>query len=90
LGKARGTVLSVKLDKESTSIEGFKTVDRKGYLTDLASVPINTDTQISDFKKARELYKSLLVNDPKNVNAWIAVARIEEIDGKLAEVIYYA
>lgn len=61
----------------------MKTVDKKGYLTDLASIPINNEADIGDFKKARILIKNLINNNPKNSNAWLAAARIEELDGKL-------
>lgn len=83
LGKARGTVLTVKLDQQSDSVVGTTTVDKKGYLTDLASIPINSEADIGDFKKARVLIKNVININPKNPNGWIAAARIEELDGKL-------
>ena len=76
-------MLSVKLDKQSDAVEGLKTVDKSGYLTDLASVPINSEAEIGDFKKARILIKNVINTNPKNANAWMSAARIEELDGKL-------
>lgn len=35
-------------------------IDRRGYLTDLASLPITTENEIGDFKKARLLLKSVI------------------------------
>lgn len=54
-------------------------------MTDLNSIKINNDTEISDLKKARALLKSVILSNPKNASGWIAAARIEELDGKLAE-----
>ena len=49
IGEARGTVLSLKLDKISDSVVGKTNVDTKGYLTDLNSLPINTDADIGKY-----------------------------------------
>jgi pre-mRNA-processing factor 6 len=40
LGEARGTVLSVKLDKVMDNVSGQTVIDPKGYLTDLNSMPV--------------------------------------------------
>lgn len=40
LGEARGTVLSVKLDKVMDNVAGQTVIDPKGYLTDLNSMPV--------------------------------------------------
>jgi pre-mRNA-processing factor 6 len=42
LGAARKNVMRLKLDKHSGSVTGTTTVDRKGYMTELESVPVNT------------------------------------------------
>ena len=54
-------------------------------MTDLNSIKINNETEISDLKKARALLKSVILSNPKNASGWIAAARIEELDGKLTE-----
>lgn len=41
LGEARGTVLTVKLDKVMDSVSGQSVIDPKGYLTDLNSMPVS-------------------------------------------------
>ena len=66
VGEARGAVLSLRLDKVSESVKGQKNIDSKGYLTELNSTIINTDTDISDFKKARTLLQSLIESNPRN------------------------
>lgn len=83
VGEARGTVLSLKLDKLSDSVSGRSNVDAKGYLTDLNSLPTHDSAEIGDYKKARILLKSVINTNPKNPAGWIAAARIEELDGKL-------
>jgi len=83
VGEGRGTVLSLKLDRLSDSVFGLTVVDPKGYLTDLKSMKITSDAEISDIKKARLLLKSVTQTNPKHPPGWIAAARLEEIAGKL-------
>ncbi|KAM0890463.1 hypothetical protein ACQ4PT_027030 [Festuca glaucescens] len=83
VGGARGTVLSLKLDRLSDSVSGLTVVDPKGYLTDLKSMKITSDAEISDIKKARLLLRSVTQTNPKHPPGWIAAARLEEIAGKL-------
>ena len=83
VGEARGTVLTLKLDKLSDSVSGRSNVDAKGYLTDLNSLPTHDAADIGDYKKARTLLKSVINTNPKNPAGWIAAARVEKLDGKL-------
>jgi pre-mRNA-processing factor 6 len=84
VGEGRGTVLSLKLDRLSDSVSGQTVVDPKGYLTDLKSMKITSDAEISDIKKARLLLKSVTQTNPKHPPGWIAAARLEEVAGKIA------
>ncbi|EFJ27774.1 hypothetical protein SELMODRAFT_172051 [Selaginella moellendorffii] len=84
VGEGRGTVLSLKLDRLSDSVSGLTVVDPKGYLTDLKSMKITSDAEISDIKKARLLLKSVIQTNPKHAPGWIAAARLEEVAGKIA------
>merc|ERR1719197_1355811 len=59
IGEARGSVLGVKLDQVSDSVQGQTVVDPKGYLTDLASMAIPTDADIGDIKRCRLLLQSV-------------------------------
>ena len=77
MGEARGTVLGLKLDKISDSVGGQTNVDKKGYLTDLNSLPIHDSGEIGDYKKARLLLKSVITTNQKNAAGWIAAARVE-------------
>jgi pre-mRNA-processing factor 6 len=83
IGEGRGTVLSLKLDRLSDSVSGLTVVDPKGYLTDLKSMKITSDAEISDIKKARLLLKSVIQTNPKHPPGWIAAARLEEVAGKI-------
>lgn len=83
VGEGRDIVLSLKLDKLSDSVSGLTVVDPKGYLTDLKSMKITSDAEISDIKKARLLLKSVIQTNPKHPPGWIAAARLEEVAGKI-------
>ncbi|TPX46979.1 hypothetical protein SeMB42_g03012 [Synchytrium endobioticum] len=83
-GQARDKVLGLKLDQVSDSVSGQTTIDPKGYLTDLNSVQVKSDAEISDIKKARTLLRSVTTTNPKHGPGWIAAARLEEVAGKLA------
>ncbi|EFJ11221.1 hypothetical protein SELMODRAFT_126445 [Selaginella moellendorffii] len=83
VGEGRGTVLSLKLDRLSDSVSGLTVVDPRGYLTDLKSMKITSDAEISDMKKARLLLKSVIQTNPKHAPGWIAAARLEEVAGKI-------
>jgi pre-mRNA-processing factor 6 len=81
-GEARDKVLGLKLDQVKDSVSGSTTVDPRGYLTDLNSLNIKSDAEISDIKKARTLLKSVITTNPKHAPGWIAAARLEEVAGK--------
>ena len=83
--EARGTVLSLKLDKMSDSVTGQTVVDPKGYLTDLSSLKITSEAEIGDIKKARTLLSSVTATNPKHAPGWIAAARVEEYAGKIVQ-----
>ncbi|XP_020256952.1 protein STABILIZED1 [Asparagus officinalis] len=90
VGEGRGTVLSLKLDRLSDSVSGLTVVDPKGYLTDLKSMKITSDAEISDIKKARLLLKSVTQTNPKHPPGWIAAARLEEVLEEVAGKIQAA
>ena len=60
-------------------------LDREGYMTDLNSLKISSETEINDYKKARALLKAIITSNPKSTSGWIAAARVEELDGKIQE-----
>ena len=82
IGSGRNTVVRLQLDKMSDSVSGQTVVDPKGYLTDLKSVVLKSDAEISDIKKARLLLKSVINTNPKHAPGWIAAARLEEVAGR--------
>ncbi|KAK3931821.1 Pre-mRNA-processing factor 6 [Frankliniella fusca] len=83
MGQARNTLMNVKLNQVSDSVEGQTVVDPKGYLTDLQSMIPTYGGDINDIKKARLLLKSVRETNPNHPPAWIASARLEEVTGKV-------
>ncbi|GFP78581.1 protein stabilized1 [Phtheirospermum japonicum] len=83
VGEGRGTILSLNLDRLSDSVSGLTVVDPKGYLTDLKSMKITSDAEVSDINKARLLLKSVTQSNLTHQHGWIAAARLEEVAGKL-------
>uniref|UniRef100_A0A0E0JGQ7 PRP1 splicing factor N-terminal domain-containing protein n=1 Tax=Oryza punctata TaxID=4537 RepID=A0A0E0JGQ7_ORYPU len=73
------------LDPKNRAAGGAETpwAQTPGYLTDLKSMKITSDAEISDIKKARLLLKSVTKTNPKHPPGWIAAARLEEVAGKL-------
>lgn len=69
----------------SDSISGQSTIDPKGYLTELGSVIVKSDAEISDIKKARTLLTSVITTNPKHAPGWIAAARLEEVANRPAQ-----
>ncbi|EPQ26135.1 uncharacterized protein PFL1_06343 [Pseudozyma flocculosa PF-1] len=88
IGSARNKIFSHQLDQASSSSSmasgSASTVDPKGYLTELSSVAIKSNTEIGDIKKARALLDSVIKTNPKHAPGWIAAARVEEVAGKMA------
>ena len=79
---AREQALNIKLEKASRSlIDPEDQFDAEQYLTSLTS----SAEEFADLKRARALYRSITVADPKNSSAWIAYARVEEKGNNLKE-----
>lgn len=85
VGEGRETVIRLNLDRMADSVTGQTVVDPKGYLTDMKSIKISSDAEISDIKKARLLLKSVTNTNPRHAPGWIAAARLEELAGKQSQ-----
>lgn len=85
VGEGRETVIRLNLDRMADSVTGQTVVDPKGYLTDMKSIKISSDAEISDIKKARLLLKSVTSTNPRHAPGWIAAARLEELAGKATQ-----
>lgn len=80
IGQARDRVLSLQLDqasKDSGSSGLSSTIDPRGYMTALNSQVMQSDAQIGDIKRARQLLDSVIKNNPKHAPGWIAAASLE-------------
>ncbi|KRX04347.1 hypothetical protein PPERSA_03587 [Pseudocohnilembus persalinus] len=60
IGTARGTILASKLDKQSEQVDGIRTVDKKGILTELSSVKQISEAEVGDYDRVRKIIKSLI------------------------------
>ena len=83
LAAARGTVLTLKLDKMGDSVSGQTVVDPKGYLTDLNSIRVDSEAEVGDYKKADLLLHKLIETNPRHAPGWIALARLQKAARKL-------
>ncbi|KAL9622057.1 MAG: hypothetical protein Q9160_003556 [Pyrenula sp. 1 TL-2023] len=90
LGAARDKVLKVRLDQAAQgsgtdSTAGSATnIDPKGYLTSLSQTEMKAgEVEIGDIKRVRVLLESVIKTNPKHAPGWIAIARLEEIAGKI-------
>lgn len=63
-GAAKDKMLSQKLDQASDSNIGSTNIDPKGYLTEMSSINLKSDAEISDIRKARTLLKSVIQTNP--------------------------
>eukprot|EP01122_Echinamoeba_exundans_P012326 TRINITY_DN5114_c0_g1_i1.p1 TRINITY_DN5114_c0_g1~~TRINITY_DN5114_c0_g1_i1.p1 ORF type:complete len:916 (+),score=220.62 TRINITY_DN5114_c0_g1_i1:318-2750(+) len=82
-GGARTSVLKTKLAAVADSVQGQAQADRDGLLTAINSQRVQTDAEIGDIKKARELFGSVTLSNPHHAPGWIAYARLEEAAGKI-------
>lgn len=90
IGAARDKVLRVRLDQaaqgaSSDAGTGSATnIDPKGYLTSLSQTELKAgEVEIGDIKRVRALLESVIKTNPKHAPGWIAIARLEEIAGKI-------
>ncbi|KAL9106495.1 MAG: hypothetical protein Q9227_008474 [Pyrenula ochraceoflavens] len=90
IGAARDKVLKVRLDQAAqgstteTSNGSATNIDPKGYLTSLAKSELKAgEVEIGDIKRVRILLESVIKTNPKHAPGWIAIARLEEIAGKI-------
>lgn len=56
---------------------GSSTIDPRGYMTALNSQVLQSDAQIGDIKRARQLLDSVIKTNPKHGPGWIAAASLE-------------
>lgn len=86
ISQAKDKMLGMRLDQAGTdSVIGSTNVDPKGYLTSLSSSAIaSSGNELGNLSKHRELLLSVIKADPKHANGWIAIAKLEEQNNKMA------
>ncbi|KAI3539505.1 PRP1 splicing factor [Colletotrichum abscissum] len=89
IGAARDKVLKSRLEQASqdgteSSVAGSaSSIDPKGYITSLNKSVLNeSQAQVGDINRVRELLTSVIKTNPNNAPGWIAAARLEELAGK--------
>lgn len=94
IGAARDKVLKVRLDQaalgsgaptEDSNASGSATsIDPKGYLTSLTQSELKAgEVEVGDIKRVRSLLESVTKTNPKHAPGWIALARLEELAGRI-------
>ncbi|KAK5946030.1 U4/U6 x U5 tri-snRNP complex subunit Prp1 [Knufia obscura] len=87
IGAARNKVLQVRMDQAAQADAGSGTatnIDPRGYLTSLANTELKaSEIEIGDIKRVRTLLESVIKTNPKHAPGWIAIARVEELAGKI-------
>lgn len=89
IGAARDKVLKSRLEQASRTggdaASGSSTsIDPQGYITSLDKMAMpESQTQVGDINRVRELLQSVVKTNPNNALGWIAAARLEELAGKI-------
>ncbi|KAJ5779155.1 hypothetical protein N7457_006875 [Penicillium paradoxum] len=90
IGAARDKVLKVRLDQAAlgssgdTSSGSATNIDPKGYLTSLTQSEAKAgEVEVGDIKRVRILLESVTKTNPKHAPGWIALARLEELAGRI-------
>ncbi|CRG84645.1 Pre-mRNA-splicing factor prp1 [Talaromyces islandicus] len=96
IGAARDKVLQVRLDQAALGSSGDASsgsatnIDPKGYLTSLTKSELQAgEVEIGDIKRVRVLLESVTRTNPKHAPGWIAIARLEELAGKIVAARNY-
>ncbi|KAL2217759.1 pre-mRNA-splicing factor [Thermoascus aurantiacus ATCC 26904] len=96
IGAARDKALQVKLDQAAKGSTGDATsgsatnIDPKGYLTSLTKSELKAgEVEIGDIKRVRVLLESVTRTNPKHAPGWIALARLEELAGRIVAARNY-
>lgn len=90
ISAARDKALKFKLDQAAISSSGDSasgsatSIDPKGYLTSLTQSELKAgEVEIGDIKRVRVLLESVTRTNPKHAPGWIALARLEELAGRI-------
>ncbi|KAL4901943.1 hypothetical protein BDW74DRAFT_68486 [Aspergillus multicolor] len=90
ISAARDKVLQVRLDQAAMGSSGdaasgsATSIDPKGYLTSLTQSELKAgEIEVGDVKRVRVLLESVTRTNPKHAPGWIALARLEELAGRI-------
>ncbi|KAJ5102842.1 hypothetical protein N7532_003371, partial [Penicillium argentinense] len=90
IGAARDKVLKVRLDQAAqgsgaeNNSGSATSIDPKGYLASLTESEMKAgQIEMGDIKRVRVLLESVTKTNPKHAPGWIALARLEEVAGRI-------
>ena len=79
----RSAKLSSSLQEQAGAVGGQTVVDPAGFMTEMASM--SNDTNVEDTARARTLLANMVRSNPNHGPSWVALAKVEEMSGKLAD-----
>ena len=85
MGAARNRLLDSSLESARSGTEtvlGSTAIDPNGYMTSL-STKLSQIAQMADVKRARQLLNGVIKSDPQKAEAYISLARLEELAGRI-------
>ena len=92
LSSAKNSYLQIMLDKTNNNINNNNnSIDAINYFSELSNINnqnklINYNkSEIQDIKKTKLLLNNLILTNQNNPSSWLALARLEELDGKVEE-----
>lgn len=78
-------LLTAHLSQIADSVSGRTNVDPVGYMTSIKSLKLRSTGEVQDTEKARRLFQSVVNTNPEHAPGWIALARLEEVAGRMGE-----
>ena len=88
MGAARDRLLASRLENARSGTETSiapSSVDVQGYVTSLDAEKTRQVGSEQDVKRARQLLESVVKSNPQQAEGWIALARLEEVAGKIVK-----
>ena len=92
LSSAKNSYLQIMLDKTNNNINNNNSIDAINYFSELSNNVNNQNklinynkSEIQDIKKTKLLLNNLILTNQNNPSSWLALARLEELDGKVEE-----
>eukprot|EP01060_Flectonema_neradi_P015352 TRINITY_DN21990_c0_g1_i1.p1 TRINITY_DN21990_c0_g1~~TRINITY_DN21990_c0_g1_i1.p1 ORF type:complete len:927 (+),score=227.63 TRINITY_DN21990_c0_g1_i1:30-2783(+) len=79
----RSAKLNSSLQEQAGGVGGQTVVDPAGFMTEMETM--STNCNIEDTARARTLLANMVRTNPTHGPSWVALAKVEEMSGKLAD-----